>query len=133
MMPPLPTPSALTEALSSGLRTGLSLQHCVSCGLVIYYPRVVCPECLSSRLEWRPVSGLGEVFSFGIIHRTFHPAFASQVPLCLCTVRLAEGPMALGLLEGCAPGDGRIGMAVRAVGRELSPGVFVLRFAPTSP
>jgi len=98
--------------------------------VVIYYPRIVCPECLSSRLEWRPVSTLGEVFSFGIIHRTLDPAFVTQVPLCLCTVRLAAGPMVLGLLEGCPPSDVRIGMAVRAVGRELSPGIFVLRFAP---
>jgi len=128
--PPLPAATFLATALSEGLRDGLRLQHCASCGFVIYYPRVACPECLSASLEWRPVSGAGELLSFGVIWRSLHPAFADKVPLWLCTVRLSEGPVVVALLDQAAPHNVSVGMPVRLVGIELAPGIRVPRFVP---
>jgi uncharacterized OB-fold protein len=129
-VPPLPAVTPLTSAFSEALRDGVRLQHCASCGFVIYYPRVACPECLSVALEWRPVSGVGELLSYGIIWRPLHPAFADKVPLWLCTVRLREGPIVVALVGDVGPEDVSIGTPVRLVGVEVAGGVRVPRFVP---
>lgn len=127
--PPSPKPGLLTDAFARALRDGLRLQHCTSCGLVIYYPRVACPRCLASTLEWRPVSGLGSVASFGVVHRSLHQAFHGQVPFCLAAIQLDEGPVVLALLDGCPAEQVHIGMRVRA-SRGPDAQTPILRFVP---
>jgi uncharacterized protein len=129
-VPPLPAATPLASALSEALLDGPRLQHCASCGFVVYYPRVACPECLSASLEWRPVSGAGELLSYGVIWRPLHPAFADQVPLWLCTVRLREGPVVVALLDDARSGGISIGAPVRLVGAEVAAGTRIPRFVP---
>jgi uncharacterized OB-fold protein len=131
-VPPLPAATPLTLALSEALRDGVRLQHCTSCGFVIYYPRVACPECLSASLEWRPVSGAGELLSYGVIWRPLHPAFADKVPLWLGTVRLREGPVIVALLDDVPPEGVSIGASVRLVGVEIAAGIWVPRAVPAA-
>jgi uncharacterized OB-fold protein len=47
-------------------REQLVLQWCTECDRPIWFPREVCPRCMSSSLEWRPASGRGEVYSFTV-------------------------------------------------------------------
>ena len=129
-VPPLPAVTPLTSALSEALLDSPRLQHCASCGFVIYYPRVACPECLSTSLEWRPISGAGEVLSYGVIWRSLHPAFSDQVPLWLCTVRLREGPVVVALLDDAGPDGIPVGAPVCLVGVEVAAGIRVPRFVP---
>jgi uncharacterized OB-fold protein len=131
-VPPLPALTPLTSALSKALENGVQLQQCQSCGIFTYYPRVVCPECLSDALEWRPVSGLGELLSYGVIWRSLHPSFAGSVPLHLCTVQLQEGPVVLALLDDVARQDVAIGVRVRLVGVEIASGIRLPRFVPAA-
>jgi uncharacterized OB-fold protein len=91
----------------------LMLQQCRSCGRMRHYPRDVCPHCFSDQFEWVECAGRGTVYSYTIVHRAPSPAFASQVPYVVANVRLAEGPHMMSRIAGCAPGDVRIGMAVR--------------------
>ena len=128
--PPDAAPSPLTGGLSDGLADGFRLQQCQACGRVVYYPRVACPSCLSPDLEWRDADSRGEVLSFGFVWRPLHHAFATDVPVCLCSARLRAGPVVIALLEGCAPEDVRTGMAVRVVGEAQGAGKYVLRLAP---
>lgn len=128
--PPLPAPTPLARALSEALRQGLKLQFCRACNSFIYFPRIVCPECWSSSLEWMPISGRGELQSFATIHRSLHPAFGDRTPLCQCSVRLAEGPLVIGLLEKTSSHTPSIGMRVRAVALGIGEDVFVFGFVP---
>jgi uncharacterized protein len=129
---PLPAATPLTSALSRAFTDALQLQRCEACGTFIYYPRVVCPECLSDSLDWHDISGLGELLSFGVIWRPLHPAFNELVPLHLCTVRLVEGPIVLALLDSGAAEPLVIGTSVRLLGAEIGPGVRVPQFIPVS-
>lgn len=129
-VPPLPAGTPLATALSDAWLEGPRLQHCAACGFVIYYPRVACPECLSDALEWRPVSGIGELLSYGVIWRSLHPAFTDQLPLWLCTVRLREGPVVIARLDDVGHDGIPIGAPVRLVGVEVAAGIRVPRFVP---
>ena len=50
---PLPAPTEVTQPFWDGLCDGvLRIQRCAECSRHVFYPRTVCPHCLSDRLEW---------------------------------------------------------------------------------
>ncbi len=57
----LPETAAFWQAANEGR---LLIKHCLSCGLAHYYPRDICPHCLSADTEWRESLGLGTVYSY---------------------------------------------------------------------
>jgi hypothetical protein len=69
----------------------------------IYYPRAVCSFCLSPDYQWETLSGRGTVYSFAVVWRPNHPAFADQIPIILAVVELSEGPQMVTTLVGCDP------------------------------
>jgi uncharacterized OB-fold protein len=89
---------------------------CRECGAA-YWPVSYCRnhvnEPLMGSLEWVPGSGRGQVFTFNIHRRAFHPAFEAEVPYVIGVVELDEGPMFFTRIVGCNPDDVRIGMRVR--------------------
>jgi uncharacterized protein len=46
----------------------LLYQVCSDCGVNVFHPRAVCPECLSSKLKWVQSKGLGMIYSFSVQH-----------------------------------------------------------------
>lgn len=101
MLPPRPTDQ-------------FALPRCGGCGAFHFYPRPACPSCGGTNLAWAPASGGGTVYSFSVVHRAPSPAFNDEVPYVVAIVATAEGPHLLSRIAGVAPGDVRIGMAVRA-------------------
>ena len=89
---PVPKPTPETEPFWSATLEGrLRLQQCRDCGEYIFYPRLVCPHCLSDALEWRDCSGRGVVYSYTVVERA-PAAFAEDAPYVVALVELAEGP-----------------------------------------
>lgn len=41
----------------------LRFQNCAACAKVVFYPRVMCPGCGGTDLEWKSSAGLGVVYS----------------------------------------------------------------------
>src|SRR5262245_23315517 len=91
-------------------RHELVVQRCTQCGVQRFPPREICSSCLSNQAEWVRVSGVGEVFSYTIMHQVYHPGFATEVPYAVVVVKLAEGPKITSSLVGVAPHAIRIGM-----------------------
>ena len=54
------------EALA---RHELYFQRCRDCGTARFYPRALCPACLSSATEWVRASGRGKVYTFTVTHQ----------------------------------------------------------------
>ena len=52
-------------------RHELVIQRCRQHDGFFFYPRELCPVCLSDDLEWAPVSGRGRVHAFTIVYQ--HP------------------------------------------------------------
>jgi len=111
-------------------RHELRAQRCTACGTHRFPARAICSECLSTQVEWVPVSGRGEVFSFNVMHQVYHPGFAAEVPYAVVLVKLAEGPKIVSNLVGVAPHDIRIGMPVQVVFEDVSDEVTLPKFAP---
>ena len=110
--PPLPVIDADSQPFWDGARRGqLVIQLCRSCGHWQFYPRPRCVQC-GGEAEWVAASGAGHVYSYSVVHRAAHEAFASQVPYVVALIDLAEGPRMMSRLR-VPPDDARIGLEVR--------------------
>jgi uncharacterized OB-fold protein len=78
-------------------------------GRCFFYPRVSEPRTGSTNLEWVEASGRGTVYSTTVV-RQRPPTPDYNVAL----IDLAEGPRMFGRVDGIAPDQVRIGMAVTA-------------------
>ena len=67
------------------------LQRCAACGAVQYPPREACAQCLSTELDWTPMSGDGELISETTLRHSQELFFRERAPWRLGLVRLAEG------------------------------------------
>ena len=108
----------------------LLLQWCVACERPIWFPREVCPSCLTSALEWRPASGRGTVYAVTVEHKPQNPAMADMAPYAVALIDLAEGVRMLSSVVGCPPGDVGVDMAVTVTWEALSDGRLLPLFEP---
>ena len=77
----------------------LWIQRCVDCLKPFFYPRMVCPHCLSDKIEWFEVSGRGSLYSYMINHRPA-PGFEEDSPYAIAIVQLEEGPRMMSNIVG---------------------------------
>ena len=111
-------------------RHTLMLQQCDECGRFRFYPRAVCPFCLSDKLQWKEVNGRGVVYSFTIIYRPPSPAFRDDVPYVLALIDLPEGVRMMSNIIGCSPDDVYIGMPVVVTFEDVSDEITLPKFRP---
>ena len=95
-------------------RDQLAIQECTACRRLRHYPQATCSDCGGAEHGWRRVSGRGEIYSFTIAHRAFHPAWESHVPYVIATIELEEGPRMVCDLLDVAPDSVGIGQKVEA-------------------
>lgn len=85
--PPAVTPE--TEPFWKATAEGRFLiKHCKACGENHYYPRPLCPFCLSADTEWLEASGKGTIYSYTVLRR-------APVVTAPAYVTLEEGPIVL--------------------------------------
>jgi uncharacterized OB-fold protein len=106
----------------------LVMQRCDRCGSWRWTPRGTCPECLEPGGTWAEIDSRGTIWSFAVYHRAFHPSFEAALPYNVALVKLDAGPKVLTNIE--APVEQlKIGLRVRAVFREVTDEVTLVRFA----
>jgi uncharacterized OB-fold protein len=110
----------------------LVVQKCERCAKVRFPPAPICPECLSHDLRWTAVSGRGRVFSYSVMHRAYHPAFANKVPYALVVIELEEGGKINSNVVGIEPHRLRCGMAVEVTFEQVSDEVVLPKFKPVA-
>ncbi len=127
----IPGASELTAPYWDAARAGrLVVQQCRSCRQVWHPPLPSCPHCHSADLGWSAASGTGTVYTYTVVRHPTHFAFADKIPYVIALVELTEGPRLVTGITGCAPDEVRVGLPVRAVFREVSPGVTIPYFEP---
>ncbi len=130
---PIPEVTAELRPFFEASKQGqLVVQKCDSCGALRFPPRKLCANCLSRQSSWTPVSGEGEVYSFIIMHRVYHPAFATQVPYAVATIKLKEGARMLSNVIGINPHEIKCGMPVRVSFEKLDEAVTLPMFRPAA-
>ena len=109
----------------------LELPYCTSCRAFFWYPRDVCPRCLSEEIEWRPASGHATVYTCSTMTKPAHPSLADRVPYVVALVDLDEGPRMMTNIVGCEPDDVTIGMSVQVAWEALPDGRHLPVFEPS--
>lgn len=79
----------------------LVIQFCEDCNKHIYYPRIVCPNCMSRNIKWVKSSGKGKIYTYTIARRPAGPSFSEKVPYVIALVELEEGVRILSNIINC--------------------------------
>ncbi|MBI4987130.1 MAG: Zn-ribbon domain-containing OB-fold protein [Rhodocyclales bacterium] len=121
---PLPQMEGLAGEFYGHCKNGeLRFQRCKCCGAFRHIPREICPECNAFDWEWAKSSGSGTVYTWTVVERALHPAFASDTPYAAVVVEMAEGVRLLSQVVDCPPDKLRIGMPVQLELRAMTPEV----------
>jgi hypothetical protein len=124
-----PKSTEATEAFWEATRERRYLvQWCTGCSTPIFYPREVCPSCLSSdSIEWKESTGTGTVHAISVQHRPGNPAMTDRVPYIVALVELDAGAdgatiRVMSNVVNCDPESVRIGDGVGLVWEPLTDG-----------
>lgn len=125
---PLPVPDGDTKPYWDAAREHrLVLQRCDECQNAIFYPRSVCPHCMSDRISWIEAMGTGTIYSYTVVHRA--PAqFVDDAPYVVALIDLSEGVRLMSNIVGSPPSDVRIGAAVTVVFDDVTPEITLPKF-----
>ena len=127
----LPEPSEANAPFFEGAKDRqLRLQRCESCSAWLYPVKDRCQVCGGTRISWHDASGAGTLYSFGLLHRVYHPRHEGRLPLILANIDLAEGIRIPSNLVGISPADVRIDMAVTVDFETLPDGAVIPVFRP---
>lgn len=127
---PVPVPSLESWPYWEALKAHrLMMPRCGACGHRWFPPSLLCPACNARDVTWAEVSGCGKVWSFVVMHRVYHPAFAAEVPYVVALIELAEGPRMISNVVGIPPDAVRCEMPVQVVFDDRD-GATVPLFAP---
>lgn len=123
---PDPVMNLETERFWAAARDGvLLLKKCRACGATHYYPRAICPHCLSGDTEWVAASGKGRIYTYSVMRRV-------EKPFAIAYVTLEEGVTIMTNLVECDLDRIAIGQAVEVTFRTTEGGHALPVFRPTS-
>jgi uncharacterized OB-fold protein len=125
---PLPVPDGDTKPYWDAAKEHrLVIQRCQDCGEAIFYPRSVCPHCMSDRIAWIDASGRGTIYSYVVVHRA-PAAFADLAPYVVALIDLEEGVRLMSNVVGAAASDVKIGAPVEVVFDDVTPEITLPKF-----
>ena len=125
-----PTPRSFSKAYWDATRgKRLIVQYDGRSGKYQFFPRATSIYDGHRDLEWREVSGKGEIFSYTIAYRA-RPPFQGHEPFVIGLVTLDEGVNAMGNIVHCARDRLKIGRRVKPFWLPLANGTHLLMFEP---
>ncbi len=107
----------------------LMIQYCRRSGRYQFFPRATSIHSGRRDLEWREVSGKGEIFTYTVARRA-RPPFQGHEPFLIVVVTLDEGVNVMANMIRCGLDEIRIGMRVVPHWAPLPDGTHLLMFEP---
>ncbi len=108
---PEPSINMETEAYWAAAKEGkFLLKKCNACGKTHYYPRAICPHCLSGDTSWYEATGKGVIYSYSVMRR-------GDTPYAIAYVTLNEGVTMMSNIVECDLDNLAIGQAVEVTFR----------------
>jgi uncharacterized OB-fold protein len=122
---PAPVVNVETQPFWDAAKEGRFLiKRCTACDKPHWYPRAVCPFCMSADTVWEESPGEGVIYTYSVMHRS------PTGPYAIGYVTLNEGPAVLTNFVGVAPDGLSIGMKVKVRFQDTEGGPPVPVFAP---
>ena len=128
---PIPVADEASQRFFDGANEDkLMLVKCSQCGTHRLPGRERCLDCWSTESEWAEASGNGKLYTYGIMHQKYHPAFADETTYNYSIVELDEGPRLVTNIVDCEQDDMKTDMPVEAVFDHVSDEATLIRFRP---
>lgn len=108
------------------------VQKCLGCGKLFYPPSMMCPHCQYMESEWVKLSGKAKVYSFIIVRKARHPAFAKEAPYVVAIIETEEGIRYTTNIIGCKPEEVYVDMPVDIVYEDVNDKITLPKFKPVS-
>ena len=125
-----PKPRTFSKAYWDATREKkLLVQYDKRSGKYQFFPRATSIYDGHRDLEWREVSGKGEIFSYTIARRA-RPPFQGHEPFAIGLVTLDEGVNVMANIVHCGLETIRIGQPVKPFWAPLVNGTHLLMFEP---
>jgi uncharacterized OB-fold protein len=125
-----PKPRSFSKAYWDATREKrLIVQYDKRSGKYQFFPRPTSIYDGRRDLEWREVSGKGEIFSYTIAHRA-RPPFQGHEPFAIGLVTLDEGVNVMANIVRCTADRLKIGLRVKPFWAPLAIGTHLLMFEP---
>ena len=106
------------------------LPWCTDCDIAIWYPRLLCPQCRGTSVEWRDASGAATVHAYSIHWKPGNGRVEDDGPYVVALVDLAEGARMMTNIVGCPVDAVTVGMPVHLEWEPLSDGRHLPVFRP---
>lgn len=104
----------------------LLIKQCGSCGEYHYYPRVLCPYCMSDKTTWKEAKGTGSIYTYSVMRK--------GIPYAIAFVELDEGPRMMTNIVDCDLDtvhiDQRVKVVFKQSGDQDNTAPFVPCFTP---
>jgi uncharacterized OB-fold protein len=129
---PIPKPTPETRPYWDGTKARrLLVQACDDCGAHYFYPRPLCPRCLSRAVRWIEASGRARLHTFVINHRAPR-AYPVPAPFVIGIVELEEGPRLMSHIVEVAPDPAalRCDMPLEVVFEDITAEITLPKFRP---
>ena len=107
----------------------LTTTKCEKCGKLLWPPRIVCPECLSDKLEWVNLGTEGELYAFTEVRLGAPLGFVQDSPFCVGIVRIG-GLLISARIDDTTYEKLKIGDKVQLKVVEFDDGRVFYRFLP---
>ena len=128
---PLPEITPVSKPFYQAAREHkLMIQRCSDCKKNIFYPKMICPFCLSTNLEWFESRGKGKLYSFTVVDLGAPEAFQEALPYVIGVIDLEEGVRMLSWLVDCKHDDVKCDMDVEVTFKDLDEDTALPMFKP---
>lgn len=119
--------SPFDETMWQSIAEGrMQIQCCEECGRYRYPPGACCPDCLSTRASWKPISGKARVLSWITYRKQYLPAY--PVPAIVVAAMLEEGEILITNIDPGEAGGLAVDRPVRVVYGDHPDGYRIPRF-----
>ena len=102
--------------------------RCRKCGASYFPPKMDCPRCLSSDVEWFGIKGNGKLLTYTVVN--YGPTgFENDAPYILALAEFGDGLQVFGRLSrDISEGNIKVGMGLKVIPIKLADGRISYEF-----